>query len=55
MRQAIDAMCKDCIYDELEPGRWRQQVAACTVTRCPLYALRPQPRCRGAAGNVQDD
>lgn len=45
-KQAIDAYCKQCIYDELEPGGWRQQVEACTVTHCPLYAFRPTPRQR---------
>lgn len=48
LREAIDAKCKDCIYDEGARGlgRWKQQVAACTVTRCPLYAVRPMPRSR---------
>jgi hypothetical protein len=42
LRTAIDAKCKSCIYDPLSGmGNWRQQVAACTVTRCPLYAVRP--------------
>jgi len=44
LRAAVDAKCRDCIYDECSPGRWRQQVAACTITHCPLYAVRPQPR-----------
>lgn len=46
LREAVNAKCRDCIYDELEPGRWRQQVAACTMVHCPLYALRPKPRDR---------
>lgn len=46
LREAIDAKCKACIYDEAEPGRWRQQVAACTVTSCPLHPVRPLPRQR---------
>ena len=41
LRGAIDAKCRDCIYDELEPGSWRRQVAACTVTACPLHPVRP--------------
>lgn len=47
LREAIDAKCKDCIFDECEPGRWRQQVAACTCITCPLYPVRPLPRQRG--------
>lgn len=46
LRAAIDAHCKQCTFDELEPGRWRQQVEACGVMRCPLYAVRPVPRQR---------
>jgi hypothetical protein len=46
LREAIDAKCKACIFDETEPGRWRQQVAACSVTSCPLYPVRPLPRLR---------
>ena len=34
-------MCKDCAYDELDKGTWRQQVAACTIKRCPLHSVRP--------------
>lgn len=55
LRAAVDAKCRDCTYDELEVGRWRQQVAACTITSCPLHAFRTMPRCRGAAGNSQVD
>lgn len=42
LRKAIDAHCKSCIYDEIEPGRWKQQVGACTVTKCPLWPVRPR-------------
>ena len=38
---AINAHCKDCIYDDLAPGTWRQQVTACTYTDCNLYSFRP--------------
>jgi hypothetical protein len=34
-------MCKDCTYDELDKGTWRQQVAACTIKTCPLHSVRP--------------
>ena len=41
LRKVIDAMCKDTTYDELDKGTWRQQVAACTITICPLHSVRP--------------
>ncbi len=44
LRFCIDMMCKDCIYDPLASGKWRQQVGNCTVTRCPLYEVRPQSK-----------
>lgn len=42
LRQAINDKCKDCTYDPQADGRWREQVAACTVTRCPLWGVRPK-------------
>lgn len=41
LRKCIDQMCKSCIYDNHAPGNWRQQVEACSVTKCPLYGVRP--------------
>ena len=41
MRAAIDAKCKDCIYDEYEAGTWRKQVEECPCLDCPLYPHRP--------------
>lgn len=42
MRKAIDAKCKDCIYDHFSGlGTWRQQVEGCPCTDCPLWELRP--------------
>jgi hypothetical protein len=49
MRAAINAKCKDCIYDKLERGTWRQQAGACTITSCSLYEFRPMPVQRKAA------
>lgn len=41
-RAAIDAKCKECIYDPIGgKGTWRQQTEACTSYSCPLYQLRP--------------
>jgi hypothetical protein len=42
MRAAINAKCKDCIYDDCAPGNWRQQVQACTISTCSLWAYRPK-------------
>lgn len=42
LRAAINQTCKDCIYDPGAPGKWRQQVEGCTVTRCGLHSVRPR-------------
>lgn len=42
-KYAINAMCCECIYDNSDIGTWRQQIAACPSTGCPLYQLRPKP------------
>jgi hypothetical protein len=43
LRKAINEKCKDCIYDNLDTGTWRQQVERCTcVTSCPLWPVRPK-------------
>ena len=41
LRGAINAMCRQCIFDRREPGSWLDQVARCTAPRCPLYEVRP--------------
>ena len=47
MRKAIDAMCKECIYDPFSgSGTWRQQTDGCTSTNCPLFDLRPRTEAR---------
>jgi hypothetical protein len=43
MRDAINAKCKDCIYDPVSRGTWREQVRECTSATCPLFPLRPLP------------
>lgn len=43
---AIASKCRDCVYDEAEPGTWREQCAACPIEACPLYAFRPVPDVR---------
>jgi hypothetical protein len=42
-RKAVNAMCRECIYDSGSEGTWRQQVEACTAPKCPLFSLRPRP------------
>lgn len=42
LRGAINAFCKQCLYDPLGGvGNWRQQITACTASECALYAVRP--------------
>src|SRR5688572_15158463 len=43
LRAAVDAKCRDCIYDQEAPGTWREQVAQCSCARCPLWPHRPAP------------
>ncbi len=41
-QQAINAFCKQCIYDPVSgDGHWRQQVEKCTSLACSLYEFRP--------------
>ena len=41
LRKCINDHCKCCIYDEFAAGTWRQQTTLCSVTRCPLFPVRP--------------
>ena len=41
LRRSIDNHCKQCIYDPISGGTWREQVTLCTVSFCPLYPVRP--------------
>ena len=43
-QQAINAKCKDCIYDDLADGTWRMQVQECQLTACALHPYRPKSR-----------
>ena len=45
-QQAIEAKCKDCIYDPLDDGTWRQQVERCEITDCALWNYRPKSRSK---------
>ena len=42
LRKAINQNCKDCVYDEIATGTWRQQASLCSVKSCALYAVRPK-------------
>jgi hypothetical protein len=46
LRKAVDRHCRACIYDPspCTRGTWREQVAACTSSHCPLFDVRPVPR-----------
>ena len=58
LRDAINAMCKSCIYDPGSGnGGWREQVADCSSGNCPLHPIRPQSAAksgRGAALSLRD-
>jgi len=41
-KRAINAKCKDCIYDPCGSGKWRQQVEACPSQDCALWPFRPK-------------
>ena len=43
LRNAIDAKCRDCGAAD-GGAHWRLHVAACTVTACPLWNVRPLPK-----------
>lgn len=41
LKKCIEAKCKDCTYDPMAPGTWREQVEQCTVQLCALWPVRP--------------
>lgn len=41
LRRSIDNHCKQCVYDPLNGGTWREQVTLCTVSVCSLHPVRP--------------
>ena len=44
-KQAVYRKCKECIYDpDGGNGKWREQVDACTSSKCPLFQVRPRTR-----------
>jgi hypothetical protein len=54
LRAAIDAKCRDCIYDPVAPGTWREQVAQCSAIGCRLWPVRPEPSSGPFAGPPRD-
>jgi hypothetical protein len=40
-RAAVNAKCKECLYDPGHGGTWRDQIEACSSPNCPLYPVRP--------------
>jgi hypothetical protein len=45
LKKAIEAKCKDCIYDQAIPASWVEQVEAYTsVKSCALWPVRPRTR-----------
>ena len=41
LKQAIADKCKDCTYDPLDKGTWRDQVERCKIKSCALWPVRP--------------
>jgi hypothetical protein len=54
LRKAVDAKCRECIYDPYSgDGTWRQQVEGCTNPKCPLFPLRPLPDYRDRGRRIK--
>lgn len=52
-QQAINAKCRDCIYDAAQPGNWKQQVGNCAITQCALWQYRPRSRPKKQRAETQ--
>lgn len=48
--ECINKKCKDCSYDPLAAGTWRQQIAVCPSVNCALHPVRPVPKSCGSPG-----
>ena len=64
LRKAINAMCRQCIYDNRDAGTCAQQIACCVISCCPRHAYRPVTAsfipakvlsCYGIAADELDD
>lgn len=47
LRAAINAKCRECVYDPKAGGTWRAQVQACSCADCPLWTHRPRTLAAG--------
>ena len=45
-QEAIEAHCKECIFDPSSDGTWRMQVEACNSTNCNLWPYRARSRSK---------
>jgi hypothetical protein len=52
LRNGIDSYCKWCGSDPVNPGTWREQVAACPATDCALHSIRAMPRKCMKSGKI---
>jgi hypothetical protein len=60
LKKCIEQKCKDCSYDPLDVGTWRDQVEKCNVRSCALWPVRPmtvatinlQRKVKGSEVNV---
>lgn len=55
LRQSVNRKCRECIYDPLSRGAWREQVAACISAHCALHPVRPLPRSCTVGGQACAD
>lgn len=56
LRNAINAKCRDCIYDPKSGlGGVRQQINACTCTQCPLYEVRLKNEPKRPLSQILED
>lgn len=47
LRKAINAKCKDCIFDPLARGSELAQITLCSVKTCPLHEVRRKTKTIG--------
>jgi len=52
LRKAVNDKCRECLYDPLSNGNWRQQITACTSPNCPLFPFRPISKSKGCANRA---
>jgi len=53
LQKAINAKCRDCNYDQLDTGNWRQQIESCTSEDCALWPYRPVTGATKAARKAE--